>query len=279
MAHEKWLLDGPRTIDFDRVHTLKVGLVAGRVDIVGHYEPGARVEVHSVSGTKSLKVTIEEGVLEIDHPQVGWENMLEVFSNLSGTVEAEISVMVPRDVSLKFGTVSASALISGLDLTAKPKPARISTVSGEIVLDQLRGDVELNSVSGDFSVSEHDGRVVVRSVSGDITASGSIPRFNFDTVSGDVFLDLTGTPDEVRASTVSGDVSVRLAPGVPASYKITTATGRLTLDDSEVTGVHGLYQGRYGELAGEWLELKISTVNGDISVMHASAAHAEDPAS
>lgn len=275
MAHEKWLLDGPKTIDFDRVHSLKVGLVAGRIDIVGHDEPGARLEVHSVNGSKSLKVTIEEGVLEIDHPQVGWENMLDVFSNLSNSVEAEISVMLPRDVSLKFGTVSASALISGLDLTAKPKPARISTVSGEIVLDQVRGDVELNSVSGDFSASEHEGGVNVRSVSGDITASGSIRKFNFDTVSGDAFLDIAGTPDEVRASTVSGDVSVRLAPGVPASYKITTATGDVTLDDSQVVGIHGLYQGRYGELSGHYLELKASTVNGDISVMHAAAAHAE----
>lgn len=274
MAHEKWLLDGPKTIDFDRVHTLRVGLVGGRIDIVGHDEPGARVEVHSVSGAKPLKITIEEGTLEIDHPQVGWENMLEVFNNLSGEVKAEISLMVPRDVSLKFGTVSAGALISGLDLTAKPKAAKISTGSGEIVIDQVRGDIELNSVSGEFSVSEHAGRVSVRSVSGDITASGDIPKFTCDAVSGDLFLDLAGTPDEVRVNTVSGDVAVRLAPGVPASYRITTAAGKLTLDDTEVTGVRGTYQGKYGELAGDWLEFKANTVNGNVSVMHATAAHA-----
>jgi hypothetical protein len=274
MAHEKWLLDGPKTIDFDRVHTLKVGLVGGRIDIVGHDEVGARVEVHTVGGTKPLKVTIEEGVLEIDHPQVGWENMLEVFSNLSGDVTAEISLMVPRDVSLKFGTVSASALISGLDLSTKPKPAKISTGSGEIVVDQVRGDIELNSVSGEFSVSEHHGRVGVRSVGGDVTASGDIPKFTCDTVSGDVFLDLAGTPDEVRVNTVSGDVAVRLAHGVAASYRITTAAGRLTLDDSEIRGVRGSYQGKYGELSGDWLEFRANTVNGNVSVMHASQSDA-----
>ncbi len=50
MAQEKWLVDGPKTIDVENIRRLKVGLISGQVDIVGHDEPGARVEVHSVSG-------------------------------------------------------------------------------------------------------------------------------------------------------------------------------------------------------------------------------------
>jgi len=67
MAQEKWLIDGEKTIDIEMIRKLKVGLIAGQVDIVGHDDPGARVEVHSVRG-KALTVTINGDTLEIDHP-------------------------------------------------------------------------------------------------------------------------------------------------------------------------------------------------------------------
>jgi hypothetical protein len=79
MAQEKWLINGPKVIDLDLVRTLKVSLVGGQIDIVAHDEPGARVEVHSVSG-KDLKVSIDGDTLEIDHPQLAWDNFLDVFS-------------------------------------------------------------------------------------------------------------------------------------------------------------------------------------------------------
>ncbi len=51
-----------------------------------------------------------------------------------------------------------------------------------------------------------------------------------------MFLDLKGTPDEIHVNTVSGDVTARLADGVPAHYKINTVSGRLQLDDSDDHG-------------------------------------------
>ena len=57
MAQEKWLVEGEKVIDIEMIRKLKVSLIAGQVDIVGHDEPGARVEVHSVRG-KALKVFV-----------------------------------------------------------------------------------------------------------------------------------------------------------------------------------------------------------------------------
>jgi DUF4097 and DUF4098 domain-containing protein YvlB len=263
MAREKWLLDGPKTIDFELVRTLKVGLIGGQVDIVAHDEPGARVEVHSVTG-KPLKVTIDEGVLEIDHPQLGWDNFLDVFTYFTGSATAEVSIMVPRAVALKFGVVSASALITGLTTDA-----RISTVSGEVVIDGVTGDIELNSVSGELSARDHTGRITAHTVGGDVAATGDISRFTCDSVSGDVFLDITGEPDQIRVNTVSGAVTTRLAPGVAVQYRISTASGRLQLDDAEITRVHGTYNGTHGELSQNWLEFRANTVSGNVSVLHA----------
>ncbi|MHA6669508.1 DUF4097 family beta strand repeat-containing protein [Homoserinimonas sp. A447] len=264
MARQKWLVDGPRIIDVHEVRALKVGLVAGRVDIVGHDEPGARVEVHSVDG-KPIKVSIEGDVLEVDHPQLNWENFIDVFKYFRGHARAEVSILVPRNVELKLGVVSASAIVSGLRNGGK-----ISTVSGEAVIDNTAGVLDLNAVSGELSVRDHQGTVNARTVGGDVAATGDIVKFSGDTVSGNIMLDLAGIPDTARVSTVSGDVTVRLAPGVPAEYKINTVSGKVQLDDSDITGVVGGYSGKYGQLDDSWLEFRATTVSGDVSVMHAA---------
>ncbi len=266
MAQEKWLIDGEKVLDLGPIRKLKVGLVAGQIDIVGHDEASTRIEVHSVSG-KDLKVSIDGDTLEIDHPQLSWDNFLEVFKNFNGNARADISVLVPRDVALRFGVVRATGLISGLR-----DGATISTVSGDIVVDGLQGELTLNSVSGELAVRDHRGGIAAHTVSGDITASGQIGRFSADGVSGDVFLDLDGTPDEVRINTVSGNVTTRLEAGVAAQYKINTVSGRLQLDDSEITGMRGSYTGKYGTLDKTWLDFRANTVSGNVAVLHAVSA-------
>ncbi len=266
MAQEKWLIDGPKTIDIDGVRTLKVGLIAGQVNIIGHDEPGVHIEVHSVSG-RELKITFEGDSLEIDHAQLRWDNFIDVFKSFSGSAKADISIQVPRDVALKFGVVSSAALISGLT-----EDATISTVSGDVVVDNVYGDLQLNGVSGEIAVRGHYGRINAHTISGDITASGEIMKFTGDTVSGAVFLDITGTPDEVRVNTVSGSITTRLAADVAAQYKINTVSGRIQLDDSEIRGVRGAYTGRFGQLDKQWLDFRANTVSGSISVLHAVSA-------
>lgn len=94
---EKWLIapGEERVIDIESVTRLKVGLVGGQVDIIAHDEPGIRIEVHGVT-TKDLRVEAHDGEVEIDHPQLGWDNFLEVFRNFgSGGPRAEVSVAVP----------------------------------------------------------------------------------------------------------------------------------------------------------------------------------------
>jgi DUF4097 and DUF4098 domain-containing protein YvlB len=88
-----------------------------------------------------------------------------------------------------------------------------------------------------------------------------------------VFLDLVGIPQEARIKTVSGNITTRLAAGVAARYKINTVSGRLQLDDSEITGIRGSYTGKYGELDGQWLDFSASTVSGDVAVLHGAVLH------
>lgn len=266
MAQETWLLDDAKTIDFESIRRLKVGLIAGQIDIVGHDEPTTRVEVRSVSG-KPLRVSVDGGTLSIAHSQLSWDNFIDVFRTVRLKARAEVSVMVPRDVALHFGVVSATALIAGLT-----EDASISTVSGDVTVDRMYGDLDLNAVSGEIAVRDHYGAIDAKTVSGDVTASGEILKLSLKSVSGDAFLDLTGIPDAISINSVSGDVTLRLEPEVPAQYTVTTASGRLQLDSTEITGVRGRYQGKFGELHGRWLEFGVNTVSGDVTVVHAARA-------
>ncbi|MEO6310135.1 MAG: hypothetical protein ABIO33_05575 [Leifsonia sp.] len=264
MTLEKWLVSPGQTkvIDVELVRQLKVSLIAGRVDVIGHDEPGARVTVHSVSG-KDLKISMDGDLLEIDHPQLRWDNFIEVFTSFRGTARADVSIMVPRDVALKFGVISAEALVSGL-----ANDARISTVSGDIVIDAVTGDLELNGVSGEFSVRSHTGDISAHTVSGDVTASGDIRRFNADGVAGNIFVDIDGVPDRINTNLVSGNLTVRLGADVAARYRINTVSGTLQLDDHTVRGTLGKgYDGSTGDLSGAWLELNAKSVSGDVSVV------------
>jgi DUF4097 and DUF4098 domain-containing protein YvlB len=276
MAYEKWLVAPGQTkvIDVDLVRALKVGLIGGTVDVIGHDEPGARVEVHSVSG-KDLKITLDGDTLEIDHPQLRWDNFIDVFASFRGSAKADVSIVVPRDVAMKFGVISADALVSGLR-----SDARLSTISGDIVIDGVTGDLELNGVNGEMSVRNHVGNITAHTVSGDITASGVIRRFSLDGVSGNVFLDIEGTPDLINTNTVSGNLTVRLSAGVPARYRLNTVSGTLQLDDQTIRGTLGKgYEASAGSLDGAWLELHANSVSGDISVVRREATDAAGGAS
>ncbi|MEO6201549.1 MAG: DUF4097 family beta strand repeat-containing protein [Cryobacterium sp.] len=264
---EKWLITPGQTkiIDVELVRHLKVGMIGGKVDVIGHDEQGARVEVHSVTG-KDLKVTMDGDTLEIDHPQLRWDNFIDVFSSFRGTARADVSIMVPRDVALKLGVVSANALVSGIRNDAK-----LSTVSGDIVADNAIGNLELNGVSGEISVRNHDGNINAHTVSGEVTASGLIRRFSLDGVTSDVFLDVDGTPDEITTNTVSGNLTVRLGDDVATHYRLNTVSGTLQLDNQTIKGTHGRgHESSTGSLNGAWLELRGNSVSGNISVVRRS---------
>jgi DUF4097 and DUF4098 domain-containing protein YvlB len=176
-------------------------------------------------------------------------------------------VLVPRDVALKFGVVSASALIAGLNTDAK-----LSTVTGDIVVDNVAGDVELNSVGGELSARDHSGRVVAHTVSGDVTVSGDIPKFTADSVSGDVMVDITGTPDEISSNTVSGDLTVRIPEAVGARYQVNTVSGKMQLDSAVMRTSPGrTVTGTTGSLDGSWVEINANSVSGTVSVLRSTA--------
>jgi hypothetical protein len=276
MTLEKWIIHPgeTRVIDIETVRKLKVGLVGGQIDVIGHDEPGARIEVHGVT-IKDLRIEVTGDVVEIDHPQLRWDNFLEVFRNFgAGGPKAEISVAVPRDVALNLGVVSASALVSGIR-----SDARLNTVSGDIIVDGITGDLTVNAVSGDVQIRELVGSLSANSVSGDVAATGTLRKATIDTVSGAMLVDSAGEAHQVALNTVSGNATVRLDDGRPANYVVRSVSGRVQVDgvvrSGQGTGPTTNFSGSVGELSGSFVDVRANSVSGDVTVLRRVSAPAE----
>ncbi|MFE1646395.1 DUF4097 domain-containing protein [Microbacterium sp. P01] len=280
MTLEKWIIHPgeTRVIDIESIRKLKVGLVGGQIDVVGHDEPGVRIEVHGVT-IKDLRIEATGDTVEIDHPQLRWDNFLEVFRNFgAGGPKAEISVAVPRDVALTLGVVSASALVSGI-----VNDARLNTVSGDIIVDGLTGDLTVNAVSGDVQAREVVGALSANSVSGDVAVTGSISKATIDTVSGAMLVDSTGSIHQVGLNTVSGASTIRIDDSLPANFVVRSVSGRVLVDgvkrSGKGTGPTTNYVGSAGELSGSFVDVRANSVSGDITVLRRTAVAASEPAS
>jgi Putative adhesin len=273
MTLEKWIIHPgeTRVIDIETVRKLKVGLVGGQIDVIGHDEPGARIEVHGVT-IKDLRIEVTGDVVEIDHPQLKWDNFLEVFRNFgAGGPKAEISVAVPREVALTLGVVSASALVSGIR-----NDARLNTVSGDIIVGGIRGDLTVNAVSGDVQIRELVGALSANSVSGDVAATGSLRKATIDTVSGAMLVDTSGDANQVSLNTVSGNATVRLDDGHPANYAVRSVSGRVQIDgvvrSGKGRGPTTNFTGSAGELSGSFADVRANSVSGDVTVLRRAAS-------
>lgn len=273
---EKWLIapGEERVIDIDSASRLKVGLVGGQVDVIAHDEPGIRIEVRGVT-VKDLRIESDGTQVEIDHPQIGWDNFLDVFRNFgAGGPKAEVSIAVPRAIALTLGVVSAGALVSGIRNDAK-----LNTVSGDLIADGITGDLTANSVSGDVQVRGLTGSINSNSVSGDVAVTGTLRKATVDTVSGSILIDAVGDMNTINLNTVSGGTTVRLDETLPANYVLRSMTGRITVDGVErSSGGPSSYTGQVGELSGSFVDVRANSVSGGVTVLRRPQVSVADDA-
>ncbi len=128
----------------------------------------------------------------------------------------DISVnAVSGDVQIRGleGAVSANSVSGDVAATGTLRKASIDTVSGAMLVDSVGRlqAVNLNTVSGDATVRVDEGlpaNYVVRTVSGRVTVDGVKRSTSSPTNYVDSVGELNGTFVDVRANSVSGDVTV-----------------------------------------------------------------------
>jgi len=175
-----------------------------------------------------------------------------------GTVDLEITVPVSAEVGIE----TASGQIDAFGLRGQQ---RYRTVSGDVLVEDAAGHIELQAVSGDAVVElagETD--LAIRTVSGDVRVTGgSLIALRVATTSGDVQLDspLTGRSGNV-IETLSGDVSLLAAGGIRVDAR--TVSGDLLSDLPHRSDGRA---GRRSLVIGDGaIELAFRSVSGDLRI-------------
>ncbi len=268
---QDWMVDGPRVIDVgaehEQVAILKVTLVGGRVDVVTHDDsPTARLEIQDVQGPPLL--TRWDGTtLKVSHLDDGGDDLVERlksrFQKGMGRMSARVSVSVPATTVVNITSVSADALVNGAHNDVK-----VGTVSGSITLDDIQGVVRASTVSGDVEGHQLHGQLKANTVSGGLTVQAStLETIKLNTVSGDITLDLLNHTVDVKSTSVSGDVTVRVPPGGGYAVTARTGSGHVVIDGVAMGASAG--GSRVGTRAegDEALTIVANSVSGNVVVL------------
>ncbi|MEV5278136.1 DUF4097 family beta strand repeat-containing protein [Streptomyces sp. NPDC051994] len=274
MSESTWAVPEPRKFTFDEpVTTLKVRIFNGTVNVVGGEEGSARLEVSAVEGPP-LIVTREGSTLTVAYEDLPWRGWLKMLDRRGWNRSAEVSLAVPAGTDVEVGTVGASAVVSGIRGRTE-----VRGVSGDTTLVGLSGPVVAESVTGGLEAHGVTGELRFASVSGGLTViEGAGPRVRAETVNGDMVLDLTpdGRPTDIRLTTVTGEVAVRLPHPADARVEASTTSGAVSngFDDLRVSGQWGAKK-IVGTLGAGNGTLKATTVSGSIALLRRPASEEE----
>jgi hypothetical protein len=170
-----------------------------------------------------------------------------------------VKVKVPHASGVRLTTAAADMKLRGRYKALEAKSASgdlqldgevehdatVKTVSGDVRVDRVAGELRVNSVSGDVNVGFVGGSIQSRSVSGDV---------RFDSVR-------EGT---VTVQTVSGDIEVGVAPGTNLDVDAGSVSGDLT-SEVPLGNEPGDDDGD-----GPTLVVRGKTVSGDFKVFRAA---------
>lgn len=148
----------------------------------------------------------------------------------------------------------------------------VGTVSGDISFDDIEGCAELRTVSGDIAIGKAVGKVNACSTSGDVEIGAMEGNGVFRSTSGDVELKLTKAGEKLEISTMSGDAIVALPEETSVQMTLNSTSGDIRTFCDNLQTEEKVNYVRNGKRAvgtvGEepFLQLKVSTVSGDINV-------------
>ena len=143
----------------------------------------------------------------------------------------------------------------------------LSTASGDITADYLKGSGKISASSGDITVRELiGGTYEVSAASGDIKLHHIEGAGKVDAASGDIDLEYRELREYAKLSAASGDIKVRLAETISFEMIAECMSG-------DVSGnIEMQYEGKEKRKAkakignGPYAQLKITISSGDISV-------------
>jgi len=242
-------------------------ILAVAQDFQKKYELGAggHINVSSASGNITVK-GYEGGVVLVtaykegrDRDQVDVEDTssgdrIELRSryapNCNCNASINFTVQVPRSVKYNFD--------------------KISTASGDIEVNNVRGQLSVHSASGDVTLADVNGAIKVSTASGDVRVKGASGTVNASAASGDVEVELASIEgsDNMEFTSASGDINVKAPASLDATVEMSCVSGNLKTDfPLEIKEPeHGSRRSAYGRLGSGSRSLRIRSASGDVSL-------------
>ncbi|GLX78062.1 hypothetical protein tinsulaeT_14020 [Thalassotalea insulae] len=147
------------------------------------------------------------------------------------------TVKLPSSMRFDFAGIASDISLTGLAKNSEVETVSgnidaknlsdyidISTVSGNIVSQGLAGKIRLATVSGDIKDQQSDGQLDLKAVSGNINTRSTAKELRINNVSGDIDFSLADV-DELKVSTVSGEVEGQLALNENGLLKMSSVSG------------------------------------------------------
>lgn len=237
--------------DFQQTYQLaadgvvNIRAVSGNVTVTGYDGEVIVVTAHK-EGRDRDRVSIEDN---------STGNRVEVRDRYPERCNCNVSVnfevKVPRRVTYRFD--SFSSVSGNVEIHGISGEVRAKSVSGNVVLKNVTGNVQANSVSGNVEVNEVAGIVSAKSTSGHVQVE--IVR-----------LDANGN---MEFGSVSGDVTIRVPANLDAEVDMSTLSGDLRSDFSIQIEKKEYGPGRTarGRLGSGTRRLKLSSVSGDLQLL------------
>lgn len=262
----------PRTFQTpDGVH-LEIRIPSGTLDVSLEETPTTVLEITGERDPDDFTIVYED--LGSGGHRLRVEQRGRTSFGWNGSRDVRVRVRAPNGASVSLDSGSADLSIAG-DAGA----IAMKSGSGDVVFDRSRadvtakvasgavrgrsvgGDLRVHSASGDVDVSAVEGTVVARTASGGLDLGDVGGSADVTTASGNVLIHRART-GQVHVQSMSGDVRVGVATGTRVWMDLSSTSGETTseLDVSDSSD----------EKAAA-LELRLSTVSGDIRVMRAEA--------
>lgn len=219
--------DFHRTYKLPANGTIRIRTVSGDVKILGYDGSSIVVEGFKVGRDRDRVEILDMGSADrIDlserYPESG-----------SNNASVSFQVRVPRSVSYNFGS--------------------ISSLSGNVSLTDVTGQVRAVSVSGSVEVKNVSGLVSATSTSGNV----------------DVYIKKIEGSGDMRFFSVSGNVAVRAPANLDANVEMNTTSGSLTTDFPLEVHDRRYTPGRWarGRLGTGACSIRIISVSGRVSLI------------
>lgn len=229
--------------------SLDYDLVSADLDADGRWE---RVRGESKSGSVDLG-TVREAKLQSASGDVTIARCLDdcEIRTASGDFRLD-DVGGGLRVSSGSGDIDVDGPIGG--------DADLKSGSGDIEVASVGGTLKATTGSGDLTVGEVRGPAAARSGSGDVALGEIFGTLQASTASGTLSVARLSGFGRVQANAAAGDIRLGIPEGVPVWTDLHSVSGDVFTD---LAGV--------GEPADDepYLELRASTVSGDISLIQA----------